>query len=76
MHPRVEPVRIAEPRQVTPGDHQRVLEGILGPVDIAEDPLRDREEPVAVRLDQVHEGRLVPSLRRLDEVAIHRRTLV
>ena len=35
------------PWQVTPGDHQSVLEGVLGPIDIPQDPLRDREEPVA-----------------------------
>ncbi len=72
MDPGVEPVRIAEARQVTPGDHQRVLQGILGPVDIPEDPLGDREEPVATRPDQGHEGRLVARLRLLDEIAIHR----
>ena len=49
MEPGVEAVRIAESGQVTPGDHQRVLHGILGPIDVAEDPLRDREEPVATR---------------------------
>ena len=47
MDPGVESVRIAEATKVTPGDHQRVLHGILGPIDIPEDPLRDREEPVA-----------------------------
>ena len=47
LEPRVEPVRIAERPQVTPGDHQRILEGILGPVDVAEDPLCDREQPIA-----------------------------
>ena len=47
VQPGVEAVRIAEPRQVAPGDHQRVLEGILGPIDIPEDPLRDREEAIA-----------------------------
>ena len=46
LEPRIEAVRIAESAQVTPGDHQRVLEGILGPIDVAEDPLGDREEPV------------------------------
>jgi len=44
--PGVESVRIAEPSQVSPGDHQRVLQGVLGSIDIAEDPLRDREEAV------------------------------
>src|SRR5215212_6853107 len=29
VDPRVEPVRIAEAREVTPGDHQRVLQSVL-----------------------------------------------
>ena len=47
MEPRVEPVRIAEAAKVAPGDHQRILQGILGPVDVAKDPVGDRVEPVA-----------------------------
>ena len=50
MEPRIEPVRIAEPAQVAPGDHQRVLQGILGPVDIAEDSVGQREQPVRARV--------------------------
>src|SRR4029079_5531290 len=46
LQPGVEAVRIAEARQFTPGDHQRLLHGILGPSDIPEDPLRDRHQPV------------------------------
>ena len=72
VHPRVESVRIAEARKVTPGDHQRVLQGILGPIHIPEDPVRDREESVAAELDQVHECNLITTLCRLDEVAVHR----
>jgi hypothetical protein len=72
MDPGVEPVRIAEATKVTPGDHQRVLHGILGPIDIPEDPLCDREEAIAARTHQVDECRLVAALRCLDEVAIHR----
>jgi hypothetical protein len=72
MDPGVEAVRIAEVRQVPPGDHQRVLQGILGPIDIPEDPICDREETVTATLDQVDERRLISSLGRLDEVAIHR----
>jgi len=71
VHPRVEPGRIAEAPQVTPGDHQRILEGILGPIDIADDPLRDRIQPVDARTDEVREGLLVAALRLLDEIAIH-----
>ena len=63
--------------EVAPGDHQRVLEGILGSVDVAEDPIGEREEAVARGPDQVDECRLVATLRRLDEipVAVHRRCL-
>ncbi len=71
MEPGVEPVRIAESGQVTPGDHQRFLHGILGPVDVAEDPLRDREEPVATHADQVGVCLPVPASCRLDEITIH-----
>lgn len=71
MEPGVEPLRIAESPQVTPGDHQRVLHGILGAVDIAKDPVRDREQAVHSAAHQVDECRLVATLRRLDEVAVH-----
>jgi hypothetical protein len=73
VEPGVEPVRIAEARQVTPGDHQRILQGILGPIDIPEDPMRNREEAATAKADQVDERRLVTSLGCLDEIAIHRR---
>ena len=72
VDPGVEAVRIAEVPQITPGDHQRVLQGILGPIDIPEDPMRDREEAVTTRAHQVDERRLVTALSRFDEVAIHR----
>ena len=72
LEPRVEAVRIAEAPQVTPGDHQRVLQGILGPIDVAEDPLGDREEPVVANADQVDICLPIPVPRRLDEIPIHR----
>lgn len=72
LEPGIEPVRIAERSQVTPGDHQRVLEGILGPVDVPENPVAEREEVVRTRADQVDERLPIPSLGRLDERLIHR----
>ena len=72
VEPGVEAVRVAEAGQVTPGDHQRVLHGILGPVDVAEDPLRDRVEPVATRADQVGVCLPVPASCGLHEITIHR----
>ena len=71
LKPRVETVRIAETPQVTPGDHQRVLEGILGPIDIAKDPLSEPEQPVAANVDQVDKRLPIPALRRLHEISIH-----
>jgi hypothetical protein len=73
LEPEVEPVRIAEVRQVTPGDHQRVLQGVLGPIDIPENPSGDREQAIDTCADQVHEGDLVAAPRRDHELSIHRR---
>ena len=64
LKPEVEPVRIAEVRQVAPGDHQRVLQGILGPVDVVQDPPRDGEQAIDATAEQVDEGDLVTALRR------------
>ena len=72
VDPGIEAIGIAEVRQVTPGDHERILKGILRSIDVAEDPIGDREETVATALDQVDERRLISALGRLDEVAIHR----
>ena len=71
MDPGVEPVRIAEPRQLTPGDHQRLLHGVLGPVDVPEDALGDGVEPIAPRPGQDGECLPVPALGELDEIAVH-----
>ena len=70
LEPGVEAVRIAEAGQLTPGDHQRLLHGILGPSDVPEDPLGDRHEPVAMRPGQDGERLPVPALGLLDEIAI------
>jgi|SRR4051794_24991937 len=39
-------------------------------VDVAEDPIAEREEAVARGTDQVDECRLVATLRRLDEIPV------
>jgi len=70
LDPGVEAVRIAETGQLTPGDHQRLLHGILGPSDVSEDPLGDRHEPVAVRSGQDGECLPVAALGLLHEIAL------
>lgn len=62
VEPRIESVRIAEPTEVAPGDHQRVLQSILGPTDVAEDPLSHREQSVRADPDQVDKRRLITAL--------------
>src|SRR5206468_10224327 len=72
VEPGVEPVRIAEAGQLAPGDHQCLLHRILGPVDVAEDSLSNREEPVRAGACQDAKGLPVAQLGLLDEIAIHR----
>ena len=72
MEPRVEPVWIAEPGQVTPGDDQRLLQGILSPIDVAEDPMGERVQSVAADPDQVGVCLPVTVPCRLDQIAVHR----
>jgi hypothetical protein len=74
--PSVETARIAEAPKVTPGDHQRILQCILGPIDIAKDSLSDREEMVTARTDEVDVRLPVSALCRLDEISIHASFLV
>ena len=71
MEPRIEPIRIAESSHVTPGDHQRVLQGILGSVDIAQDPMGKPEQPITPRADQVDICLPISTLGRSHEVSIH-----
>lgn len=71
VQPGVEAGGVTEAGQVTPGDHQRLLHSILSSVDIAEDPLRDRVEPVATNTDQVGIGLPISHPCGFHEIAIH-----
>ena len=71
LEPGIEPIRIAEAAKVTPGDHQRVLQGVLGPIDVTEDPLGDREETVGSDADQVDIRVPIPALCRPHEIVVH-----
>ena len=70
--PGIESGRIAKTPQVAPGDHQRVLDGVFRPIDVAENPVRDREEVVAATPDQVDIRLPITIAGRLDEVSVHR----
>ena len=46
MEPGVEALDLAKPRELAPGRDEGLLHGVLGPMDIAQDPMRDGEEPI------------------------------
>ena len=71
VEPGVESIRIAEVGQVAPGDDEGVLQGILGSIDVTQDPLGKDEETTEARLDQLGIRLAVPVPRRLDQIAIH-----
>jgi len=56
--PGLEPIRIAEAGQLTPGDHQRVLDRVLGSFVVSQDPSRDPEQPVTAGASQ--DGECLP----------------
>ena len=60
--PGLEPVDLAQARQFPPGDDERPLDGVVGEIDVAEDPSRDPEQAVPMRPDQDGEGVLVTAL--------------
>ena len=69
--PGLEPVGLAQARQFAPRDDERPLDGVVGEIDVAEDPSRDPEQAVPMRPDQDREGVLVTALGQLHEVVIH-----
>lgn len=58
--PGIEPAWIAEPRQLAPGDHERLLHGVLGQVEVTQDPPREPELPVTSRSGEMDERVHVP----------------
>ena len=71
MEPGVETLGLAEPRELAPGRDERLLHGVLGPVDVTQDPMRDGEEPIRRAAGEGGEGLLVPGSSRQDERPIH-----
>jgi hypothetical protein len=52
-----------EPGKLTPDGDDRLLGGVLGKVDVAQDPVRDGEEAIPNGVGDVSECALVASLR-------------
>jgi hypothetical protein len=52
VSPSVKTVEVLQPRQVPPDVDQRALDGILGGVQVAQDPMRDSEQRTGEMVDQ------------------------
>ena len=71
IEPRREALRIAEPRELAPGEEECLLDGVLCPLRIPQDPVRDRVAEVAVEVDQLREGDVVALACPFDQPRPH-----
>jgi hypothetical protein len=68
--PGIEPVRIAETRQVTPGPDECLLDRVARELRVAEDQSGRRVQPRERRVDESGEGVMIASLRSIDECSL------
>src|SRR5215207_8827148 len=71
VRPSLEATWIAELREVLPDREQRLLRRVLGEVLVAQDPARDREEPIGDRAGKEAICRLVAALSSFDQIGVH-----
>ena len=72
VEPRLQATVVAQGRQLAPGNEEGLLDRVLRPDHVAQDPIRNGVEPIAVLEDKAGKGLFVPSLRATDEVGVHR----
>jgi len=71
MEPDLEAFRVAQLRKLAPGEKECLLDGVLSPLDIAKDPVRDGVAAVTVQVDEIGKGNLVALPRSLDQPYPH-----
>ena len=71
MDPRLEAVGFPQVRDPAPGEHEGVLQRVLGETRVAQDPLGHRVERVADLVHQDGERLTIAPTGLLDEVSIH-----
>ena len=67
MEPGVEPVRVAQAREVAPGADERLLDRIARELRVPEDEAGGRVQPRDGQVDERGEGVMIASPRPLDE---------
>jgi hypothetical protein len=71
VQPSREAIGVAERGQVLPGCDDGLLDGVLGPIDVAKDPERYRHQPIASHARQAGKSFLIAVLCELDECPLH-----
>ena len=71
VQPGIEPLDVAQRRQVPPGSNQRVLGGILREFGVAQDEASDPVQPIDGATGQDAEGLVVSASRPVDECRLH-----
>lgn len=72
VQPPIEPIDVAEFRQLPPAAHQRFLNSVLGKVRVAQDEPGDRMKPIDLARGELAEGFPVAAPRSVDEFLPHR----
>ena len=67
VQPAVEPLDVAQLGQLTPAADERLLDGVLGELRVAQDESGDRMEAVDLAGSELPEGLPIPEPRSLDE---------
>ena len=71
MEPDLETLRVSQPWEIAPREEECLLNGVLGPLDIAKDPKRDGVATVAVEIDELPEGDIVAIACPFDQTRAH-----
>jgi hypothetical protein len=74
MEPDLEALGVAQPRKLTPGEEECLLDGVLSPLAIAQNSIRDGVSAVAVQVDEVGESDIVAIPCALDQPRSQDRT--
>ncbi len=74
MEPDLEAFGVAQPRELAPREEECLLHGVLGPLDIAQDPVGDGVAAVTVQVEELREGDVVASACSFEQPRSHGRT--
>ena len=71
IRPGIEACRVAKLREVSPDGQQRLLRGVLGKIQVAQNSMRNRVEPIASCHGEAREGLFVATLCSSYQIGVH-----